>query len=76
MDELPPYSGADATCVKCGNVGATTSYRHASEPVPDPLHPDVLVRAAGQEQLGRRCMTCGYEWAEAVIPARQDQSQR
>lgn len=50
---LPAYSESDATCVKCGWVGADTEY----------------VRAAyhGGEVLRRTCSNCGFDWDEALI---------
>jgi len=63
---LPPYSGNKAVCAKCG----TSSHRsggHYTEWVPPQM-----VSSRGMtvgECLERRCVNCGYAWAEAVVKA-------
>lgn len=56
---LPPFSGDDATCAKCSNVGAYTEWRGAEYPAP---------AYRQQERLRRRCARCEYEWDEALNP--------
>lgn len=51
---LPPYSGEDALCPKCSNIGAYTEWQE--------------VRLAATECLRRRCHRCDYTWNEALNP--------
>ncbi|WP_228976706.1 hypothetical protein [Streptomyces sp. DH12] len=68
--QLPPYSGDDATCAMCSNTAAFTEYRQA-------VHRIVVEEYNGQtEQRGplparleRRCERCDYRWDEALNPA-------
>jgi rubredoxin len=62
---LPPYSGLEPVCPKCGWVGATLQYRPARGPLVLPWNPDVLVDVARPERLARHCTSCGYHWDEA-----------
>lgn len=61
---LPPYSGDDATCIKCSNVGARTTYRRFGEPG----YGQVGVAANFPERLERECNRCDYRWNEALNP--------
>ncbi|MFI8104727.1 hypothetical protein [Streptomyces sp. NPDC086023] len=57
---LPPFSGDEPTCIKCGQTGAHTEYIPAR-----------TVRWTGYqatECLQRNCRRCGYAWDEAVVP--------
>lgn len=66
---LPPFSGDDTTCTKCGHEHATTEYRAYGECVHD--H-DRLAEAFGfepNERLHRECRRCGYAWDEAIVAA-------
>lgn len=64
-DSLPPFSGDDATCIKCGNEGAATQYLphgrclHGPTPTIVGWHPN--------ERLHRECLRCGHQWDEATI---------
>lgn len=66
---LPPFSGDAPTCPKCGNEGASTTFK---------AYGDCLVgedHAMSQgwhanERLCRRCARCGYGWDEATTEAR------
>lgn len=51
----PRYSGGMATCVKCGNRGATTTY---VIPTHDGADDDCLLRT---------CDRCGYGWFEECV---------
>lgn len=55
MSELPPYSGDDAVCAKCGFGGADTEYQAIR-----------TYNGMLSEQLRRTCKRCGYAWDEAV----------
>lgn len=55
---LPPFSGDEPRCVKCGNLGAFTEFEAAQT-----LGGAVLA----DEKLLRRCTRCGYEWDEAIV---------
>ncbi|MEO3856197.1 hypothetical protein [Acrocarpospora sp. B8E8] len=64
-ETLPPFSGDDPTCPKCGNREASTAWwrfgridgEHVSLAYPD-LWP---------ERLHRECLRCSYGWDEAVV---------
>lgn len=65
LPSLPPYSGDENRCVKCGNTGAFTIYQPAATVM--------AVRASGSlrrgplpERLERRCTRCDYWWDEAL----------
>jgi hypothetical protein len=67
---LPPFSGDDPTCIKCGNVGAHTKHCPSAGSVAEAWDTDRLLTA---EHLERECSRCAYRWAEATIeqmPAR------
>lgn len=69
---LPPYSGDNTTCVKCGFDQAHTEYQ--------PTAPAVLLidrygnhqRGPLPERLQRRCNRCDYTWDEALNPPAHD----
>lgn len=66
---LPPYSGNSATCIKCGNVGASTKY--TERPVTRVEGGVSTTRTT--ECQRRECSNCGYPWNEATItPAPQE----
>lgn len=72
MSDLPPFSGDDPTCPKCGNIGASTKYLAYG----DCIHPDrddaveltlADLDLALNELLHRECRRCGYVWDEATV---------
>lgn len=64
--ELPPYSGEDVQCPKCGHVEATTRHREAGEPRAGEIV--FLARAAlYPERLERECWSCNFTWDEATV---------
>ncbi|MGW5636446.1 hypothetical protein [Streptomyces sp. NPDC003832] len=63
-EPLPPFSGDETKCVKCGNVGAYTNYRKKGEPSPG----RIAVGAGPPERLDRVCARCDYTWPEACVP--------
>ncbi|NEA42744.1 hypothetical protein [Streptomyces sp. SID11385] len=64
---LPPFSGWEKRCPKCGADGPRALYRL-------PLRPGALLAVdSGQqrrgplpERLERECATCSYTWDEAL----------
>lgn len=61
---LPPYSGEDPKCIKCGHEGAATEYRAYGQCI----HPTSEQRGLEpNERLHRTCSNCDYAWDEAVI---------
>jgi hypothetical protein len=56
---LPPYSGEDALCPKCSNIGAYTEWLEANRLGASELDP---------ERLRRCCSRCDYTWNEALNP--------
>ncbi|MEU4256295.1 hypothetical protein AB0B42_00555 [Streptomyces fradiae] len=56
---LPPYSGDDAECPKCSNLGAYTAWQPAEK-----LGGHQLT----EEHLRRECKRCNYRWKEALNP--------
>ncbi|WP_043636960.1 hypothetical protein [Nonomuraea candida] len=68
-DALPPFSGLEPVCAKCGWIGATLQYRPARGPLVLPWNPDVLVDVARPERLARHCTSCGFGWDEAPLDA-------
>lgn len=59
---LPPFSGDEPRCVKCGNEGAFTEWKPA-----ETLGTAVL----RDERLRRRCMRCDFGWDEAIVKPEQ-----
>lgn len=66
-DTLPPFSGDEPACVKCGHKGASTYYRAAS---PRGMRHDWNGRhemcGPLPERLERQCLRCGFQWDEAL----------
>jgi hypothetical protein len=64
MSDLPPFSGDDPTCPKCGNVGARTRFRsfgrceHGA---------GMVLGFEPNERLHRECDRCDYAWDEATV---------
>lgn len=65
---LPPFTGDQAVCTKCGHEGAHTNYEYeglgrTGEGTPATRY---------GERLDRSCRRCGYTWPEAT----QDSGER
>jgi predicted nucleic-acid-binding Zn-ribbon protein len=61
---LPPFSGDDPTCPKCGNVGADTrflAYGSCSHEA------GLILGNESNERLHRECRRCEYAWDEATV---------
>jgi len=68
-DPLPPFSGNDSLCVKCGAGSASVRYL----PHGKCIHTggDYVVQGwESNERLHRECLCCGYCWDEAVVKLR------
>lgn len=64
MTTLPPFSGDDPTCPKCGNVGATVKFMALG----DCVHESRLTLGLHRnERLHRECRRCDYAWDEATV---------
>ncbi|MFC6080975.1 hypothetical protein [Sphaerisporangium aureirubrum] len=63
--ELPPFSGDNPTCPKCGNAGAHTRYLTERQYMPYPSRARPYI-----EHLRRECTRCGHTWPEATIEQR------
>lgn len=75
MTDLPPFSGDDPTCPKCGNEGADTEYR----PYGDCVHEaeaGLILGSHPNERLHRECSRCGYSWDEATVEQKQPAEQQ
>jgi hypothetical protein len=55
---LPPFSGDEPRCIKCGNEGAFTAWKEAEK-----LGSSILK----EERLRRSCSRCDYSWDEALV---------
>lgn len=62
--DLPAFTGAAALCVKCGDLGAATSYRAAGEHGTRDRH--TFNPSPKGERLERECRRCDYTWDEAL----------
>jgi hypothetical protein len=64
---LPPFSGDDPTCLKCGRKGASTKWlaygrcEHIS---------GFILGWEPNERLHRECLRCDYAWDE--MPVRRE----
>lgn len=67
MTALPPFSGDEPTCAKCGRVGARTEYLSMGDCVHGPGDRGVTLGWDVNERLHRECERCGYQWDEAVV---------
>lgn len=61
---LPAFTGDAALCVKCGELGAATSYRAAGEHGTRDRRP--FSPSPKGERLERECRRCDYTWDEAL----------
>lgn len=64
---LPPFSGDDTTCAKCGHKGAFSRYRAYGQCLHDAT--DDILGYELHERLHRQCTRCDYAWDEAVVSA-------
>lgn len=73
---LPPYSGREGCCPKCGEDGATTTFHDGPEMKESPRgtrwHCERFSLAG--EHLCRLCVNCGYNWPEATLNSAQQGS--
>ncbi|MFD6935279.1 hypothetical protein ACFWAP_03855 [Streptomyces goshikiensis] len=68
---LPPYSGAEALCVKCSYPEAFTRYRPALRVGlrgPEEFN-GAARRGPLPERLERACGRCDFQWDEDLVPA-------
>lgn len=70
--ELPPFSGDDPVCVKCGFVGAQTAW--APVRLVSDLGPGGELRWE-PECLRRSCRRCGFGWNEATVASAEVSSE-
>ncbi|MFD9903880.1 hypothetical protein [Streptomyces sp. NPDC059063] len=63
---LPPFSGEEVDCTKCGNAAAYTFYRPSARMLIDDRNGATLRRGPLPERLERHCTRCGFEWDEAL----------
>lgn len=71
MITLPPFSGDEPTCAKCGYVGASTEYLPMGDCVHGPRDRGVTLGRTANERLHRECQRCQYQWDEAVVTAHE-----
>lgn len=64
--KLPTYTGEDATCAKCGNVGATTQFRAQGQCIHFPGR-ETTMGYQPNERLHRQCNRCEHQWDEATL---------
>jgi hypothetical protein len=67
-EPLPPYSGDETDCPKCGYIQADTRYR---APRPKSLwewNDQTIPRGPLPERLQRTCSRCDFTWDEALAP--------
>ncbi|AWT42592.1 MULTISPECIES: hypothetical protein [Streptomyces] len=67
-EALPPYSGPDAPCPKCGNEGAGTQYRAPRIRGLWEWNDANVMRGPLPERLQRNCDRCDFCWDEALTP--------
>ncbi|MGW4422526.1 hypothetical protein [Streptosporangium sp. NPDC004631] len=68
--DLPPFSGDEPTCPKCGNEGASTRYVAHGACVHD-ASGNLVMGFASNERLHRECFRCDYAWDEAVTESQE-----
>lgn len=64
---LPPFSGDDPACAKCGYGDAYTDYRAHGRCMHD--YSDLVIGVEPNERLHRTCARCGYAWDERLAEA-------
>ncbi|MFD4740588.1 hypothetical protein ACFWNQ_24970 [Streptomyces virginiae] len=67
MSTLPPFSGDEPTCTKCGWTGASTEYLPFGDCVHSPGDRGVTLGWTANERLHRECQRCRYQWDEAIV---------
>jgi hypothetical protein len=76
MADLPPYSGPDGPCPRCGVPGAMTEWHWAGllasadmagRRPPCAERADLAVLDGAGEHLCRVCLNCGHGWPEACV---------
>ncbi|WP_440063831.1 hypothetical protein [Streptosporangium sp. OZ121] len=65
---LPPFSGDEPTCLKCGYEKASTMYLHHGECRHTHPGEHLIEGFRPNERLHRECFRCGYAWDEAIVP--------
>ncbi|MFD6968351.1 hypothetical protein [Streptomyces sp. NPDC059949] len=73
MTALPPFSGDEPTCAKCGYAGARTEYLPFGDCAHEP-GARVTIGWTANERLHRECQRCGHQWDEAVVSAAKPSS--
>lgn len=63
-EPLPPFSGDEPTCSKCGHEGASTEYRALGKCLHDSGE---AIGANKNERLHRECSRCNHAWDEAIV---------
>ena len=65
---LPPYTGENGRCAKCGSTSARTRYQARLDPSARIQHElrNVPMHDPEQERLCRECERCHFHWDEAV----------
>jgi hypothetical protein len=75
---LPPYSGLDGRCPRCGVSGAMTECHWAAPFAPQDMagrkppcarHRELAATDGTGEHLCRVCLNCGHGWTEACTGA-------
>lgn len=67
-DTLPPFSGDNPQCPKCGNEEADTRYLAHGQCA----HPDTSIGWQPNPRLHRTCTRCDYQWDEATVETAAD----
>lgn len=65
-EQLPPYSGPEPRCTKCGVSGATSQHLMYGVCV----HGGLMLEVAGftpNERIHRECVNCNHMWDEGTI---------
>lgn len=68
-ETLPPFSGDEATCPKCGHEGAFTRFRSARPRSLWDWNDTSIMRGPLPERLQRECQRCDFLWDEALATA-------
>jgi hypothetical protein len=69
-ETLPPFSGDEPACPKCGHKGASTRYRNARpRALWNTWNDEIVMRGPLPERLQRECERCDFLWDEALAGA-------